>query len=78
MQKEALQQIQKFQKLEWLRIPMNFDFAGVDGLSKESIEKLETIKPASVGQASRISGVRNGDIALLMVSLGRKRAPKES
>jgi tRNA uridine 5-carboxymethylaminomethyl modification enzyme len=71
-------QIQKFQKLEWLRIPKNFDFTGVDGLSKESIEKLESIKPASVGQASRISGVRNGDIALLMVSLGRKRAPEET
>ena len=67
-------QIQKFQKLEWLRIPAGFDFSGVEGLSKESKEKLALIRPASVGQASRISGVRNADIALLMVSLGRKRA----
>ncbi len=71
-------QIQKFQKLEWLRIPADFHFSGVEGLSKESIEKLEAVKPMSVGQASRISGVRNADIALLMVSLGRKREPEET
>lgn len=70
-------QIRKFQKLEWLRIPSEFRFGSVEGLSKESIEKLEKIKPASVGQASRISGVRNADVALLMVALGRKQEPEK-
>ncbi len=65
-------QIRKFQKLERMRIPSDFDFGAVGGLSKESIEKLEVVRPASVGQASRISGVRSADIALLMVALGRK------
>ena len=69
-------QIRRFQKLEWLRIPWDFSFERVEGLSKESIEKLEKIRPASVGQASRISGVRNADVALLMVALWRKREPE--
>ncbi len=70
-------QIQKFQKLESLRIPKEFDYYGVEGLSTESVEKLESIRPVSVGQASRISGVRSADIALLLISLGRKRDLKE-
>lgn len=65
-------QIRRFEKLEWLKIPRDFSYEGVDGLSNESREKLERIRPASVGQASRISGVRSSDIALLMISLGRK------
>jgi tRNA uridine 5-carboxymethylaminomethyl modification enzyme len=69
-------QIRKFEKLERMRIPTSFDFAAVEGLSKESMEKLTTVRPASVGQASRISGVRNADIALLMVALGRRQEAK--
>jgi tRNA uridine 5-carboxymethylaminomethyl modification enzyme len=64
-------QIRKFEKLEWRKIPVDFSFRGVDGLSNESIEKLERVRPVSVGQASRISGVRSADIALLMVALER-------
>lgn len=66
-------QIRKFEKLERMRIRPGFSFAAVEGLSKESIEKLEAVRPVSVGQASRISGVRNCDVALLMVALSRKR-----
>jgi tRNA uridine 5-carboxymethylaminomethyl modification enzyme len=65
-------QIRRFEKLEWLKIPGNFHYRQVEGLSNESVEKLERVRPASVGQASRISGVRSSDIALLMISLGRK------
>jgi len=69
-------QIKKFEKLERMRIAPDFRFTAVEGLSKESVEKLEQIKPASVGQASRISGVRNADIALLMVALAKRRDDK--
>jgi tRNA uridine 5-carboxymethylaminomethyl modification enzyme len=64
-------QIKRFEKLEWLKIPRGFSFRGVEGLSNESIEKLERVRPVSVGQASRISGVRSSDIALLMIALGK-------
>jgi tRNA uridine 5-carboxymethylaminomethyl modification enzyme len=63
--------IGRFQKLEHLKIPPEFDYDGVAGLSNESREKLKEIRPLSVGQASRISGVRNADISILLVTLGR-------
>ncbi|MFP4408301.1 MAG: hypothetical protein ACLFPW_07255, partial [Spirochaetaceae bacterium] len=53
----------------------DFDYDQVPGLSNESREKLKEIRPLSVGQASRISGVRNSDVSVLLVTLGRvKRA----
>lgn len=54
------------ERLEQIRIPGDFDFNALNGLSYESREKLINIKPSSVGQASRIPGVRMSDIALLM------------
>jgi tRNA uridine 5-carboxymethylaminomethyl modification enzyme len=64
-------QIKRFEKLEWLRIDSDFNFRAVEGLSNESLEKLEAIRPVSIGQASRISGIRSPDIALLMMALGQ-------
>lgn len=63
-------QIKRFEKMEWMKIPVDFDYDAIEGLSNESAEKLKSIRPVSLGQASRISGVRAGDIALLMVVLG--------
>ena len=62
----------RFQRLENMRIPPEFDYDRVEGISTESREKFKQIKPISVGQASRISGVRSSDIAVLMVALGNK------
>lgn len=67
------QQVRRFEKMEHMRIPEDFDYDAVNGISSESREKLKQIRPLSVGQASRISGVRNSDIAVLMVLLGRRR-----
>ncbi len=64
-------QVQRFRKMELLRIPDDFDYGAVDGISRESMEKLLHIRPISLGQASRISGVRTSDIAILMVHLGK-------
>ncbi len=68
-------QIARFRKMEDIRIPENFDYDSAEGISRESREKMKTIRPLSVGQASRISGVRSSDIAVLMVLLnqGRKK-----
>ncbi|HTX73797.1 MAG TPA: tRNA uridine-5-carboxymethylaminomethyl(34) synthesis enzyme MnmG [Rectinemataceae bacterium] len=52
-----------------LRIPANFDFGRVEGLSSEAVEKLKESRPATLGQALRIPGVRSSDAALLLVRL---------
>ncbi|MDR1095931.1 MAG: tRNA uridine-5-carboxymethylaminomethyl(34) synthesis enzyme MnmG [Spirochaetaceae bacterium] len=52
--------------LEKIRLPEDMDYAGIAGLSAESREKLARVKPFTVGQASRISGIRQGDVALLV------------
>ena len=63
------QQIESFAKNEALQIPKEFNFSGVTSLSKEGKERLESIQPRSIGQASRISGVTSADLSVLMVSL---------
>lgn len=65
------QQVEKFMKMEKVKIPSDYDFSLIEGLSNESKEKLIKIKPISVGQASRISGVRNSDVAVLLLALGK-------
>ncbi len=64
-------QVARFKKMENVKIPVDFDYNSVKGISIESKEKLNKIKPVSVGQASRISGVRTPDIAVLLVLLGK-------
>ncbi len=64
-------QVNRFMKMEQVRIPPDLDYERIEGISNESREKLKKIRPLSVGQASRISGVRNSDIAVLLVLLGR-------
>ncbi|MCR5218191.1 FAD-dependent oxidoreductase [Treponema sp.] len=61
--------VAKMHKMENARIPANFDYSKVAALSAESRGKLEKIRPLTLGQASRISGIRNSDIMLLMVYL---------
>ncbi len=62
-------QIHQFKKLENLRIPETFNYIDVHGLKTEAREKLEKIRPASIGQASRLPGVSPADISILMVIL---------
>ena len=61
--------VERFTKMEGIRIPEDFDYDAVDGISTESREKLKAIRPASIGQASRINGVRPSDITVLLVYL---------
>ena len=62
-------QVDKFKRLETKKLPENIDYSKIDGLRIEARQKLEKIKPASLGQASRISGVSPADIAVLLVYL---------
>ena len=64
---------QMFSRKENMMIPPDFDYDAIKGLSAESREKLRQIRPASVGQAQRISGLRVSDIALLMMGLRAKK-----
>ena len=71
--KRQNQQIASFKKLEARRIPIGFDYDAVPSFSREVREKLKKVRPASVGQASRISGVTPAAISLLLVSIERDR-----
>ena len=61
----------KHEKLEGIRLPQSFDYNKLNAMSSESREKLNNIKPETIGQASRISGVSPADINILLVSIGR-------
>jgi len=64
-----MEQVKKFRKLENVKIPSSFDYNHIPGLSNEIIQKLSTIKPDSLGQATRVSGVTPAAISVLMVYL---------
>ncbi len=61
--------VEKLKKMDDMAIPEGFDYSGVTGLSSESRGKLDKVKPSSLGQASRISGLRPSDVMLLMIHL---------
>ena len=63
--------VEKLHRMENTKIPANFDYSKIPSLSAESRTKLEAIRPVTLGQANRISGIRNSDIMLLMVYLKR-------
>ena len=63
---------EKLAKIEAVKIPHDMDYAAISGLSAEAKEKLVNVRPMTVGQAARIPGIRQGDIALLLV-LSRKK-----
>ena len=64
-----LRQVEQYKKLENKRIPENIDYNNVYSLRKEAVQKLNDLRPASVGQASRISGVSPADISVLLIYL---------
>jgi tRNA uridine 5-carboxymethylaminomethyl modification enzyme len=70
--KRQLEQIERFKRLEEVSFPEGFDFGSVIGLSAEVMEKLSKIKPYSLGQASRISGVTPAAISILMINLKKQ------
>jgi len=61
----------KLKKLEKIKIPKNFNFEELASLSFEAKEKLNKIRPQTIAQASRISGIKPSDISVLLVSMGR-------
>ncbi|MCK5595425.1 tRNA uridine-5-carboxymethylaminomethyl(34) synthesis enzyme MnmG, partial [bacterium] len=71
--KRQMRDIEKFKDLEKIKIPKDFNYADVSGLSKEISEKLKKFQPVSLGQANRISGVTPAAIMILMVLLKKSK-----
>ena len=71
--KRQLADIEKFERMEHSLIPENIDFMSINSIAYEAREKLEKIKPSSLGQAARIPGVNHTDINALMVYLKKNR-----
>ena len=70
--RRQMEQIERFRRLEEVNFPEDFDFRSVIGLSTEVMEKLTKIRPISLGQASRISGVTPAAISILMINLKKQ------
>ncbi|MFP4256910.1 MAG: tRNA uridine-5-carboxymethylaminomethyl(34) synthesis enzyme MnmG [Desulfobacterales bacterium] len=75
--RKQLREIEKFREMEDTRIPQDFDFSSVHGISNEIREKLCTIRPVSLGQASRIDGMTPAALSVLMVALKTGARHKE-
>lgn len=71
--KKQIEQVERAAKLEAKSLPADIDYSEISGLAQEARQKLEKIRPLSVGQASRISGVSPADISILMVYLEQRR-----
>lgn len=71
--KRQIEDVEKFQRLESQRIPDEFDYAAVHGLSNELRDKLQEIRPMSLGQASRIAGITPAAISILAIWLKKNR-----
>lgn len=74
--RKQIEQVEKFKRLESLKLPQGIVYDQISGLRNEAKEKLEAIRPASLGQASRISGVSPADISVLHVYLEQERRRK--
>lgn len=74
-----LEGVERFRKMENVRVPEDIDYSMITGLSREAREKLNKVRPRSLGQASRISGITPAALSLLAIHLkkGKRSAPSE-
>lgn len=75
---KALQQIERMKKMDDKKIPDNIDYDAINGLATEAREKLKEVRPLSVGQASRISGVNPSDVSILLVYIEQGKIARVS
>jgi len=76
--KKQQDEVNKFKKIEKVKIPPNIDYSNIKGLKAEYVEKLNKIKPATLGQASRIKGITPSAISLLHIHIGKMVRGNES
>jgi tRNA uridine 5-carboxymethylaminomethyl modification enzyme len=75
--RRQVEQVARVEQYEDMRLPAEFDYGQIPGLSSEIREKLTHIRPATLGQAGRISGVTPAAVAILMVYFQKYRVPRE-
>ena len=76
--KRQLEEVARMQKQEGREIPADFQYLGLKGLAVEAVEKLDRLRPRTLGAAGRIDGVRPPDVALLAVHLEREKRARKS
>jgi tRNA uridine 5-carboxymethylaminomethyl modification enzyme len=76
--KKQLQQVEKYKSLENKKLSAEIDYSSIESLRLEARQKLDEIKPESIGQASRISGVSPADVSVLLVYLEQTRRRKSN
>ncbi|MGX7014265.1 tRNA uridine-5-carboxymethylaminomethyl(34) synthesis enzyme MnmG [Vagococcus silagei] len=76
--KKAQDKVDKLKRMEAKKIPTNIDYTAVNSLATEAIQKLEKIRPETIAQASRISGVNPSDISILMVYIEQGKIAKKN
>jgi tRNA uridine 5-carboxymethylaminomethyl modification enzyme len=74
---QQMQMAERLKKIEGKKIPQDFDYTSVNGLSREVLSKLQEVKPANLGQASRIPGITPAAISLLMVAIERLKRERD-
>jgi len=74
-QQRELRAADKLRQLDAVRLPRDLDYAAVPGLKRESRERLTDLKPANLGQASRIRGITPADIMVVMIFLNQRHRP---
>lgn len=70
---KQIEMVERMKKIEGIKIPDNFNYSLISGLSKEVLSKLEEVRPTNLGQASRIPGITPAAISLLMIAIERQR-----
>ena len=68
-----MRHVEQFTKLENKKLPEDMDYLSMQGLRLEAQQKLDAIRPASIGQASRITGVSPADVSVLLVYLEQRK-----
>ena len=71
--KRQQREIEKYRKQENLHIPANVDYASVKGLSTEAFERLEAVRPETLGKATRLEGVTPAVLSLLLIHLKKRQ-----
>lgn len=73
---KRLQQVERSKKMENKKLPEDLDYMAINGLATEAKQKLAEVRPISLGQASRVSGVNPADISILLVYLEQGKLAK--
>ena len=73
---KTMKQVERMQRMEEKKIPVELDYTSIKNLSLEAKQKLSKIRPLTIGQAARISGINPADISVLLIELKQRQVIK--